>query len=75
MFTFRYGVAFRKDTDPAFETHVSIDHPANPAEINDHADVIADYARAYVAANYPEVELDGYSPYCIMHNKTTIKKF
>jgi len=75
MSTYRYNVTFRKDTNPAFETLVPTDHPANPADIDEHANAIVDFARALVAANQPEIKLDGYSAYCITRNGRTIWRF
>ena len=73
--TYRYNVTFRKDINPAFETLVPIDHPRNPASIDEHADAIIMAARKHVAANQPEIKLDGYSAYCITRNGKTIWRF
>lgn len=73
--TFRYAVIFRKDTDQAFETYVPIDHEVKPDDIEAHFNDLVAYARVHVAATNPRIKLDGYSPYIIMYNKKTIKKF
>jgi len=75
--TYRYVVVFRSDADPAFETAISLDNPTNPVDIELNYEAIIEQARmiSHLHNGDKPCSLDGYSPYSIIHNRKTIKKF
>lgn len=77
MTAFRYAVVFRSDTDSAFETVISLDSPVNPENAPYTPHFIIEQARVISSLHDGDkpCSLDGYSPYSIIHNRKTIKKF
>lgn len=75
--SYRYIVVFRSDTDPAFETVISLDSPVHPENVTYTPHLIVEQARVISRLHDGDepCSLDGYSLFSIVHNGKTIKKF
>lgn len=75
--TYHYVVVFRRDTDSAFETCIKVNSPVShkDAPYTPHLIIKQAHVISRLHDGDKPCSLDGYSPFSIIHNRKTIKKF